>query len=142
MISIRDLHSSDYEKGYCDLLSQLTTVGPISKDDFDQQLKAIQRAGTIIRVIERDNTIIGTATLFLEDKFIHQCGRVGHIEDVVVHSQYRKLNYGRKLIEDLVQIAKDKGCYKVILNCSICNQPFYEKCGFTLKGIEMALYFN
>tara|TARA_A100001015_G_scaffold287141_1_gene356595 strand:+ start:81 stop:194 length:114 start_codon:yes stop_codon:yes gene_type:complete len=31
---------------------------------------------------------------------------------------------------------------QVILDCEERNVKFYEKCGFTLKEVEMARYFN
>lgn len=33
------------------------------------------------------------------------------------------------------------GCYKVILDCSVENKAFYEKCGFQQKSVQMAMYF-
>ena len=40
--------------------------------------------------------IVGTGTLLIERKVIHSCGLVGHIEDVVVHSDYRGLSLGKR----------------------------------------------
>lgn len=34
------------------------------------------------------------------------------------------------------------GCYKIILDCSVKNVPFYQKCGFTEKEREMVLYYE
>lgn len=34
------------------------------------------------------------------------------------------------------------GCYKIILDCSQKNIPFYEKCGFSHKEYEMVLYLD
>lgn len=45
-------------------------------------------------MIEDENRdIIASATLLVEHKFLHACGSVGHIEDVVVHDSQR----GKKL---------------------------------------------
>ena len=41
--------------------------------------------------------VIATATLFVERKFIRNCGKCGHIEDVVVDSTYRGLRLGARL---------------------------------------------
>lgn len=32
---------------------------------------------------------------------------------------------------------QEAGCYKVILDCSEDNVPFYEKCGLTRKEVQM-----
>ena len=55
--------------------------------------------------------------------------KVGHVEDIVVHKDYRKLQFGRFIIEQLKHIGRETGCYKVILDCSEKNVPFYQKCG-------------
>jgi glucosamine-phosphate N-acetyltransferase len=39
-------------------------------------------------------------------------------------------------------VGKTVGCYKVILDCSEKNVPFYEKCGFTVKEKQMVVYFE
>lgn len=57
--------------------------------------------------------IVGSGTLLVERKFIHGCGRAGHIEDVVVRSSFRGHNLGRSIINRLVQAGKEEGCYKV-----------------------------
>lgn len=85
--------------------------------------------------------IIATATLFIEQKFIRNCGKCGHIEDVVVDTSYRGLRLGKRVIEALMQAAEAAGCYKIILDCSEDNVPFYEKCGLTKKEVQMVKYF-
>jgi glucosamine-phosphate N-acetyltransferase len=85
--------------------------------------------------------IIATGTIILEPKFIHNNGKVGHIEDIVVDREKHGLGIGKKLIDDLVIICRNSGCYKVILNCSETKAGFYEKSGFKIKERQMALYF-
>jgi hypothetical protein len=43
------------------------------------------------------------------------------------------MNLGKLIIEALTFIGKRTGCYKIILDCSDKNVPFYQKCGFTQK---------
>ena len=67
----------------------------------------------------------------MEQKFIHECATVGHIEDIVVVKGYRGKNLGLKLIEALISLAKsNNNCYKVILDCDEKNVPFYEKVSY------------
>jgi glucosamine-phosphate N-acetyltransferase len=84
---------------------------------------------------------VATASLLIEPKFIRNLSAVGHIEDVVVDPTMRGKHLGKKLIEHLTAVAKKAGCYKVILDCNEENMLFYEKCGYTKKGVEMGLYF-
>lgn len=48
----------------------------------------------------------------------------------------------RRVIAALVSYAQSQGCYKVILDCSDSNVPFYEKCGFTRKEVQMVSYLR
>ena len=96
-----------------------------------------------IYVIECNSTneIVATGTLLIEHKLIRNYGKVGHIEDIVVHKKTRGTGLGKKLIEKLTEESKKQGCYKCILDCSEENVPFYEKCSYVKKGIQMGIYF-
>eukprot|EP01027_Heterolobosea_sp_BB2_P008311 GEZU01012338.1.p1 GENE.GEZU01012338.1~~GEZU01012338.1.p1 ORF type:complete len:114 (+),score=18.55 GEZU01012338.1:531-872(+) len=101
----------------------------------------MKRCGDMYNVVVIEdlalNKIIGTATLLVEMKFIRGCALVGHIEDVVVSSEYRGRNLGKRIIEQLQRIAQDRGCYKVILDCTEANSKFYEKMGFRVTELQM-----
>jgi glucosamine-phosphate N-acetyltransferase len=138
----RQLDKNDYNLGYLELLEQLTEVGNCSMEEWNNRYSEIKRNPCIqIWVLECDNTIIASGTIIIEPKFIHKNSNIAHIEDVVVHKNRQGLGIGKKLLEDLVIIAKDNKCYKVILNCSDKNIGFYEKLGFSKKERQMALYF-
>lgn len=86
--------------------------------------------------------IIGCGTIIIEPKFIHNCGYVGHIEDICILPQYQGSGYGKKIIQHLIDISKINNCYKIILNCNETNESFYEKCGFKKNNIQMSIYFD
>ncbi|KAJ3411756.1 Glucosamine-phosphate N-acetyltransferase-like protein [Chytridiales sp. JEL 0842] len=141
---VRPLEPSDYEKGFLTTLSDLTSVGNMTKSQFMDRfsyLKAHNYEYFVI-VIEdvKNKTIVGSGTIFVERKFVHAGGLVGHIEDIVTSKNARGLNLGKLIIETLKHIGKATGCYKIILDCSDKNIPFYQKCGFTQKEYEMAWY--
>jgi glucosamine-phosphate N-acetyltransferase len=143
---VRPLKAKDFHNGYVQLLSQLTTVGKLNEAEFIKQLTYFRSLPEtyfpIVAANKTDKKIIAASTLFIERKFIHNCGSIGHIEDVVVSKDYRGTGLGKILITKLIKIAREMKCYKIILNCQEKNIPFYEKCGFTKKEVEMALYFN
>jgi glucosamine-phosphate N-acetyltransferase len=142
-MTLRLLEQNDYNLGYLELLEQLTDVGDVTIDEWNNRYNEIKYNPCIqIWVIIENNTIVASGTLILEPKFIHKNGRVAHIEDVVVDKSKHGLGIGKKLLEALVNVAKNNGCYKVILNCSNKNVGFYEKLGFTQKEIQMAHYFK
>ncbi|KAL5983283.1 Glucosamine-phosphate N-acetyltransferase-like protein [Asimina triloba] len=143
---VRRLQITDKSKGFISLLGQLTVCDSISDEQFEARFQDLTSSGDdhVICVIEDEHSgrIIATGTIFIEKKFIRNCGKVGHIEDVVVDSSVRGKRLGQKIIQFLSDHAQALGCYKVILDCSIENKRFYEKCGFKQKEIQMVRYFN
>lgn len=142
---VRKLQISDKNKGFIELLRQLTVCDSVSDKDFEDRFRELSALGDdhIISVIEDESSgkIIATGSIFIEKKFLRNCGKVGHIEDVVVDSNTRGLKLGKKIIAFLTEHAHLMGCYKVILDCSLENKAFYEKCGFKQKEIQMVKYF-
>ena len=135
------------------LLSQLTTVtdknGETISDEYYNYLFRLLPPSHYIYVmyseeneIDPDEKLIGMGTLIIERKLVHGGNPVGHIEDVVIDKKYRGKSYGKKLIDFLIEKAKESGCYKIILNCEEKNAGFYEKLGFQQKNIEMTLYLD
>lgn len=140
LIIIRRLSAQDYENGYLELLQQLTTVGPVTREAFEKRVSEINSStGQVVLVAEDTVTgrVVASASLVVEFKFIHGCANAGHIEDVVVDSQYRGLRLGRRIVEELLGESKRRGCYKTILNCTEEYVAFYEKCGFYKKERQM-----
>jgi glucosamine-phosphate N-acetyltransferase len=137
----RKLEESDYHKNYLQLLSQLTQVGGITLDEFSNILAKIQSQ---IWVFEDTaaNKIVASASIFLEQKFIHGGGIVAHLEDVVVDQSYRGAQLGQKLIANIVEIARENGAYKIIADCKTELLSFYSKNGFERRGEQIAIYFS
>ncbi|XOU93913.1 MAG: GNAT family N-acetyltransferase [Candidatus Kerfeldbacteria bacterium] len=93
----------------------------------------------IFVAINEDEQVIGLTTLLIERKFIHEFGKLGHIEDVVVREGFEGNGIGGALIEKAKKVAKKEDCYRIVLNCSDDNIKFYEKYGYKKKENEMAL---
>lgn len=128
---VRQMEWQDLEKGLLETLENLSLVGSLSQIEQHIIYEEIKRNPLhLIFVAEEHGKIVGTLTLFIERKFIHRGGLVGHIEDVVVRSGWQGRGIGRKLVEHALDVAKQAGCYKVILDCNESNAPFYEKLGF------------
>merc|ERR1740139_398546 len=114
-IEIRIISSSDLEKGFIELLSQLTKAPRMNKTKFEEILNR-KRLNTIFIVCEHlpSKRIIGTASLNIEEKFIRGGAKVGHLEEVVVDKEFRNKGIGGSMIKKLKEIAKEEGCYKII----------------------------
>jgi glucosamine-phosphate N-acetyltransferase len=141
---IRKIEERDFENGFFETLSNLTVVGDIySNDELKSEIirKVLGDQNYIIIVAEdlESSEIIGTATLLIEQKFIHNGGRVGHIEDVVTRKGFEGRGVGRKIVSKLIEVANECGCYKIILDCDANVAKFYEKMGFVKKAITMRL---
>ena len=137
-IEIREIEEGDIEKEFLDTLDFLRKASDYEKNNPYEILKKIkQNPNHIIHVAVDDNKIIGSTTLFSEQKFIHDGGLVGHIEDVVVRKSYEGQGIGMKLVISLLDVAKQRKCYKTILNCEDSLKPFYEKIGFKKATNEM-----
>ncbi|XP_048132477.1 glucosamine 6-phosphate N-acetyltransferase-like [Rhodamnia argentea] len=144
-LQVRKLEISDKSKGFVELLQQLTVCDAISDEDFQKQFQELSSLGDdhVICVIEDTSCgkIVATGSVFIEKKFIRNCGKVGHIEDVVVDRDSRGMRLGKKVLSFLTDHARSVGCYMAILDCRNENKAFYEKCGFKQKEIRMVKYF-
>lgn len=138
-IKINSSHSHYVQ--VCKLLSQLTTLGNGTYEDYIEYIMSFNNNKSTYLMKDGDN-IVGIGTLLIEKKIIHGFKSVGHIEDIVVDIKYRGRKYGKHIINYLLDTARSKSCYKVILDCSSENQGFYEACGFSNKGVCMGYYFE
>jgi len=142
-IEIREIEEDDLEKGFLETLDFLKKASNIDKNKAKEILKKIkQNQNHIIHVAIDDNKIIGSTTLFIEQKFIHDGGLVGHIEDVVVRKEYEGKGIGIKLVMSMLERAKEKNCYKTILDCKDDVKQFYERIGFTYESNGMRYDHN
>ena len=142
---IRQIELTDFTNEYFNLLNQLS-ITDVDKFHENKNRLFVNSLGNkhYICIIEDVDSqkIIGTGTLLIEDKIIHNYGKVGHIEDIVIDKQYRGLELGKLLIEYLTDFCKlNMNCYKCILNCNENLINFYQKCGYKINGVEMSMYF-
>ena len=137
-VIIREIIEADLNNGFLESLDNLRKASNLEINLAKDILKKIiLDKNHTIHVAELDGKIIGSTTLLIEQKFIHEGGCVGHIEDVVVRKEFEGQGIGMKLVMSLLDIAKQRKCYKTILNCEDNLKPFYERIGFKQKSNEM-----
>ena len=130
-IEIREIRENDLENGFLETLDFLRKASDLDKSKAKEILEKIkQNSNQIIQVATDDKKIVGCITLLIEQKFIHDGGLVGHIEDVVVRKDYEGKGIGMKLVTSMLEYAKRKNCYKTILDCKDDVKQFYERIGF------------
>ena len=128
-VTIRLMDATDLNRGFFDALRALKTVELTEEQAIEiyrDRLKS--RIRTYVAVI--DDQVAGTASVFIEPKFINSGGVVGHIEDVAVNQRFQKHGVGRALVQHLLEVCREFRCYKVILDCAEGVIPFYERIGF------------
>lgn len=130
-ILIRKITESDLEHGFLESLDSLRQASNLDGKKAKSILhKITQNPDHVIFVALEKNRVVGATTLLIEQKFIHDGGKVGHIEDVVVSKDLQGRGIGEKIIRFVLDYAKKQGCYKTILDCDEKVKPFYEKIGF------------
>lgn len=144
-LHLRPLASTDDSRGHMTALADLTHAPSLTHETYlsiFNSLKASSLSSTIsssspttpspsscnvyypvVLVHKPTDNIVACATLFLEQKFIRNGGKVGHIEDVVVVASgaSRGKGLGKVMVDILTQIALQQGAYKVILDCDDKN---------------------
>ena len=84
-LKIRELQKKDLQNGFLTTLDSLKQTSNMDKNKAEEVFETINsNPNHIIVIAELDGKIVGTTTLLIEPKFIHDGGLVGHIEDVVV----------------------------------------------------------
>ncbi|KAG5338721.1 Glucosamine 6-phosphate N-acetyltransferase 1 [Termitomyces sp. T112] len=143
-VHIRPLASTDYRRGHLQVLSVLTSTPDMGEAAWRAHFDFLRDSGrtyyTVVIVDKASDQIVGIGTVFLERKFQRGISCVGHIEDIAVDERQQGKKLGLRIIQALTYISENSGAYKTILNCSEKNIPFYEKCGYEKKEIEMARY--
>ncbi len=137
-LQISELQPADLARGFLETLESLTDVG-LTPEAALLVLEARRKAGAHTFVARIEGQVIGTISLLIEHKFIHQGGLVGHIEDVAVHREHQKKGIGAELVRHATDAAKRLGCYKVILSCFESKMLFYKGLGYRPHDVGMRI---
>ncbi|WP_167880006.1 GNAT family N-acetyltransferase [Halorhabdus rudnickae] len=131
------------------------TVRPIKEDELDAlrdlygmlfeetpaQSPAVEAAwdtiqneeSTVVLGVEYEGTLVSTCQLSIVPSISHGGRPFGVIEYVVTHEDYRGNGFGRECIEGAIERARERDCYKVLLQTGRDDSrvhDFYEACGF------------
>jgi glucosamine-phosphate N-acetyltransferase len=130
-INYRYIDKNDFHKGYLSLINSY-----ISYKNFCDFVNDLNNYHQII-VIEKNNNIIGTGTIFIEKKLTYDISYMGHIENILIHKNYRSKGYGEVLVKKLIEHGKNNKCYRIDLNCGRELENFYRKNNFRINQISM-----
>jgi glucosamine-phosphate N-acetyltransferase len=130
-ITIRELEEKDLFNGFLESMDSLKLASNLDIEKAKEIFEKISsNSNHFVYVAILDGRVVGSTTMLIEPKFIHNGGNVAHIEDVVVSKDYQGKGIGEMLMRSLLDLAKDNNCYKTILDCTDEVKPFYEKIGF------------
>lgn len=135
-MNIRPINIDDYKK-YISLINT-----SIDKESFNNFITNILGDLHIIYVLEKNNDIIGSGTLYIERKLTHNLCKMGHIENIFIDKNHRGNGYGEKIVKKLLEYAQNNKCYRVDLTCTEELIPFYNKNNFTNKNVSMNILFK
>jgi len=136
---IETLQAKHMNMGFLDVLEELTDVDLTPTEAIRAHSNLMVRMNGTIFVALEENQVIGTISIHILPKFVHRLGFVGLIEDVVVLESHRNKGIGQALMHSAKVFIAAQGCYKIILNCSLNNIPFYEQCGFHVGEYQMRM---
>jgi glucosamine-phosphate N-acetyltransferase len=130
---MRKLKSTDYKLKFMELLAQLTISIEGTEKQYLEQYNNL-RSSDLHLVIEEDNKIIAYGAIIIDFKFHRNFRNVGHIEDIVIHKDYRGKGYSKLIINELLKYGESMNCYKIVLNCEDKLKSFYTNFGFIVNG--------
>jgi GNAT superfamily N-acetyltransferase len=93
--------------------------------------------------IEIDGVEVGRAFLYLMHNDLHE-EPFGLVEDVFVDEKCRGQGIGTKLVNKIIESAKEHNCYKLICTSRHSREKvhkLYKKIGFTNHGLEFRMNF-
>ena len=89
-----------------------------------------------ILIGEIEDKIVSSVTVVIIKNLTRGMRPYALIENVATHKDYRCRGYAQALMQRAINIAKRRGCYKIMLLTGAKNENtlrFYEKCGLTVK---------
>ena len=134
----RKLEKNDYKNYLCLMNSFRKTDINVDKVYFDKIYDTIMINNNSIIVCEYMGQLIGSITILIEQKMIHNFALYAHIEDVFVDETFRHKKIGSQLIQEALNYCKKINVFKVSLNCSNELETFYASNNFEKRQINMS----
>ena len=140
MLAIRKAALCDVEalhELYTRHLTQTLSEEPQDLAQWSVLLAAlIADPGYHLLVGELDGQVISSVTLIVIKNLTHNLRPYAVIENVVTHGDFRNRGYAGALMDRASEIAKENGCYKIMLLTGSKKEStlrFYERCGFNMN---------
>ena len=116
------------------IIEHLSFKIPWSRESIRQEI--MENKFAIYLSAQVDGRVVGYAGMW------SVCGE-GHITNIAVHPEYRQVGIGSRLMERLIDIAKEEGISWMTLEVRKSNlvaQRLYKKYGFEECGLRKSYY--
>ena len=103
-----------------------------------------QVPGYSLLVAEEEGKVVGTTVLAILPGIAHGTSPFAVVEYMVVDEKQRSKGIGRLLLEHCMKLAKEAGCYKIMLGSNkkrIDAHRFYRKAGYEATHEGFTRYF-
>jgi len=129
-------------------LEMLREVNDLSDEYvYDETLVTESRRyfedGNQTTVLALDNeTVVGCASLsyiWIMPTFDHPTGIRAHLMNVYTKSEHRRKGISKRMVEMLIDEAKEKGVTEISLDATEIGRPLYEALGFENNSAGMVL---
>jgi len=148
MINIIKAGDSEFDMVISTRLEMLKAVNSLPEnavfsEDFINTTKEYFKSlyqTTVLSILE--NEVVGCATICyitVMPTFDHPNGKRAHIMNVYTRGRYRKQGIAFRMMEMLIDEAKQKGVSEISLDATESGRPLYKKCGFVNTEESMVL---
>lgn len=148
MIEFRFADENDIELLMQSRLEMLRVVNDLDESStFDEELVKCSREyflngdQTTVLVLDEGKVIAcaSMSYMWIMPTFSHPTGKRAHLMNVYTNINYRRQGIARKMVQMLIEDARDKGATEISLDATESGRPLYESMGFTDSSESMIL---
>jgi len=138
-MKIRKLAFDDKDQ-FLSLLNELNTVGAYDDDLWERVFTSITtHPSQYCLVATIGPTIVGTISGFIRQTFLHEGGKTGYPEDVIVHPDHRNKGICTNLMSAMDEIFMKEACYKSLGICEFGMHTMYKSSGYNRTQEEIVI---
>lgn len=112
-------------------------------ENFISESRRYFESGEQTTVIASDGeTLVGCASLsytWIMPTFSHPTGNRAHLMNVYTRADYRRRGISKKMVEILIDEAKENGVTEISLDATEIGRPLYESLGFKASDSCMVM---
>lgn len=147
MVTIRKATTDDFDNVISSRLEMLKDVNGLSEteefsEQFIEKTKQYFKQPCQTTILAIDKEVIGCATIcYIEimPTVDHPTGKRAHVMNVYTRKTYRRQGIAYKMMEQLINEARENGVTEISLDATKQGRPLYEKCGFVRSEEGMVL---